>query len=84
MEKPLIGFENYIVNHEGSIRTLDRYVNFFRGKRLVKGIVLKQHTSNSGYKYIFIKTKETPVLRRSIVRTALKRNGINARRLFRG
>lgn len=57
MEAEIPGFENYIVNSDGFIKTKDRLINSPNGKRMLKGRILKGYTTNKGYKSIVIKTK---------------------------
>jgi len=53
--KPVLGYEGYYeVSNRGRVRSVDRDVNYVYGKRRVKGRVLKQETSNRGYKRVHV------------------------------
>lgn len=67
--------ENLVISSFGNIKTEDRYVNSGNGKRLEKGIVLKQSNDKDGYKMISFNTghkRETLKVHRLVAQTFLK------------
>lgn len=53
--KDITGYEGfYQVSDQGRVRSLDRYVIELRGKRLVRGRVLKHSTSCKGYHCVIL------------------------------
>ena len=57
--KPLVGFEGcYEISNYGVVRSLDRYVNTFRGSRLVKGRILKGGGESNKYLNVYLATPD--------------------------
>ena len=48
--KDVPGYEGYYqVSSFGRVRSLERYVNFYRGKRIVRERILKEYLNGYGY-----------------------------------
>lgn len=57
--KPVVGFENlYEVSSNGDIRSLDRWVRYGHGLRLIRGRILKQTVNTHGYYRVALGEKQ--------------------------